>query len=368
MLLLSYVTTSAAFSTSTCRNAVLQRAASRMLGDDDSGASLSLADRLAAQPALAVQDEMLTALSADGMVSAKACVTSSLVRELATRQECLPLAAAALGRSVTCTLLLAEGLKQDETFQVRFQGDGPLNGVLAVANGRLETRGFVGNPRVTLPPNAKGKLDVGGGVGKGNLFVVRAKKLPGDEGVSPYSSITQIRSGEIPEDINYFLSESEQREGALAAGVHVNGAGEVDAAAGWTVQLLPGASDDVAGALMANLEAMAADSPTNMVLAGLSPKDVLHKILAGMEPQFFEARVPVRTPGCCSVEKVYRTLSLLPLREVVQIVELNEKIEVKCEFCSEVRTLEHEKIREILNGRLEASIEAGNAGGTKKSG
>ena len=158
---------------------------------------LPLADRVAALPPLPLKDEMLSAISADGFVSAKAIVTSTMVRDIATRQECLPLAAAALGRAVTCTLLLADGLKQEETFQVRFQGDGPLNGVMAVANGKLEARGFVGNPKVSLPPNAKGKLDVGGGVGKGQLFVVRAKQLPGDPGPSPYSSITNIRSGEV---------------------------------------------------------------------------------------------------------------------------------------------------------------------------
>jgi molecular chaperone Hsp33 len=79
---------------------------------DDTETLVSLADRLAAQPALAVKDEMCTALSADGFVSAKAVVSSTLVRELATRQNCLPLAAAALGRAVICTLLMAEGLKQ----------------------------------------------------------------------------------------------------------------------------------------------------------------------------------------------------------------------------------------------------------------
>jgi hypothetical protein len=42
------------------------------------------------------------------------------------------------------------------------------------------------------------------------------------------------------------------------------------------------------------------------------------------------------------------------------------QIEVKCEFCSEVRVLAHEKIRELLNTRLQASIDAGNGGGTAK--
>ncbi len=63
-------------------------------------------------------DEFLSAISADGFVSAKAIVTSSMVREVATLQSCQPLAAAALGRALTCTLLVADGLKHDETFQV----------------------------------------------------------------------------------------------------------------------------------------------------------------------------------------------------------------------------------------------------------
>ena len=74
------------------------------------------------------------------------------------------LAAAALGRALTCTLLVADGLKDEETFQVTFNGDGPLRGVMATANGKLESRGYVGNPAVTLPPTGAGKLDVGGGV------------------------------------------------------------------------------------------------------------------------------------------------------------------------------------------------------------
>jgi len=134
----------------------------------------------------AADDVMCTALSADGYVSAKAVATTQLVRRVTLQQGCLPLASAALGRAMTSALLVAEGVEAEETFQVRFDGNGPLRGVFAVANGRLETRGYVGNPKVNLPLNDKGKLDVGGGVGAGPLMVVRAKQLPGDDSVSPY--------------------------------------------------------------------------------------------------------------------------------------------------------------------------------------
>ena len=168
-------------------------------------------------------DMLVSAISADGSVSAKAIVTTELVAENSRLQGLGGLAAAALGRALTCTLLVADGLKEEETFQVNFQGDGPLRGVLAIANGKLEARGYVGNPAVTLPPNERGKLDVGRGVGKGSLQVVRTKNLPGEDVSTPYTSITEIRTGEIPEDINWFLLDSEQKEGALAAGVFVQG-------------------------------------------------------------------------------------------------------------------------------------------------
>lgn len=65
-----------------------------------------------------VADELRSAISSDGFVSAKAIVTTSMIRDITQGQKCLPLAAAALGRAITCSLLLADGMKQEETFQV----------------------------------------------------------------------------------------------------------------------------------------------------------------------------------------------------------------------------------------------------------
>jgi hypothetical protein len=64
-------------------------------------------------------DHMATAVSADGSVSAKAVATTNLVGEATRLQGLGGLAAAALGRALTCSLLVADGLKDDETFQAR---------------------------------------------------------------------------------------------------------------------------------------------------------------------------------------------------------------------------------------------------------
>lgn len=308
-------------------------------------ASLSL-PASAARPA---GDHIVSAISADGSISAKAIVSTALCSETARLQGLGGLAAAALGRALTCCLLVAEGCEPDEVFQVRFDGDGPLRGVLALANGKREARGYVGNPAVTLPPNADGKFDVGGGVGKGTLQVVRIKNLPGETVPRPYTSVVEIVSGEIPEDINLFLAESEQTEGALAAGVFVQGvdregvdrngersnAADVRAAGGWKVALLPGADEATVAILLSNLQTLDR-SPTQMIRDGLGAEDIVRRLLDGLEPTVFKpARPPLLSESCpCCDERVWRTIKLLPRNEIDEIIESSgERVEVKCEFC-----------------------------------
>ena len=316
-----------------------------------------------------LEDEMVTALSADGSISAKAIVTTELVAETSRLQGLGGLAAAALGRAVTCSLLVADGLKDEETFQVNFRGDGPLRGVLALANGKLEARGYVGNPAVTLPPNAMGKFDVGAGVGKGTLQVVRTKNLPGEEVSTPYTSMTEIKTGEIPEDINWYLADSEQKEGALAAGVFVKGTDDgvdrngvclqgakVCAAGGWYVQLLPFADDAAVEQLQKNLAAMSGRSPTKMILEGLRPEETLNLLLDGLEPKVMSRRtIPKLSESCpCCEDRVFRTLRLLPRSEIDDIMEKHEDIEVKCEFCGKRYNMTPEQIQADLDANKAA--------------
>lgn len=296
-------------------------------------------------------DEFLSAISADGSVSAKAVIATQLVESVTSKQGCLPLASAALGRALICGVLCADGMKGEESVQLRFNGDGPLRGVLAIANGALEVKGYVGNPKVNIALKPNGKLDVGAGVGQGQLFVVRTKQLPGEDVPSVYSSITELQSGEVAEDINYYLSESEQKQGALAAGVFVGAKGDgsagVTAACGWQVQLLPFAEESAVVRLEQNLAALAALSPTKMVQSGMRARDILSALLDGLDPEFFESRTPT-VQACCSEERVWRTLALLPRSEVQQIIEENEEIEVRCEFCTTTRKLQPAEIRERL--------------------
>lgn len=285
-------------------------------------------------------DMFKRALSEDGFVSAKAVDCSQAVREICELQKCRPVPATALGRALASVLLIADGGADEETFQARFAGDGPLGGVFALANGRLEARGYVGNPQMDLDVSVKQ------GIGNGQLKVVRLKNLPGEEKASPFSSIVDIVSGEIAEDINHYVATSEQREGALAAGVALDDDAVVAAAGGWRLELLPGAPDNIVEQVIENISRLLASrvSTTDMLLRGSSLDDVLTLLLAGLGPTIFpDADVP-RFRCECSVDRVYRTLALLPRSELQHILDTQDRIEAKCEFCARVYGLPHEAI------------------------
>ena len=75
------------------------------------------------------------------------------LQDALVRQDLRPLAADALGRVMVCTMLMAGGLKDRETFQLTFSGSGPLGGVVAISDGEGGVRGYVNNGQAshTIP-------------------------------------------------------------------------------------------------------------------------------------------------------------------------------------------------------------------------
>ena len=99
-----------------------------------------------------------------------------------------------------------------------------------------------------LPPNAKGKLDVGGALGVGVLSVIKDIGLK-----EPYVGQTILVTGEIAEDLTYYYATSEQTPSSIALGVLMNKDNTVSQAGGFMIQLMPGASDEIIDKLEARL-------------------------------------------------------------------------------------------------------------------
>jgi molecular chaperone Hsp33 len=276
-------------------------------------------------------DQLIRATAADGGIRAVGVITNRLTEEARQRHKLSYVATAALGRSMAAGLLMASSMKRPGSrVNIRVKGDGPLGGLLVDAGLDGTVRGYVANPSVELPPNAKGKLDVGGAVGNGYLYVVR------DIGYGyPYSSTVELVSGEIGDDVAHYLVNSEQTPSAVVLGVFVEPTG-VTAAGGLLVQVLPKAARDEA--LVETLESRVASLSgfTPLLQAGKTLPEILQDLLGDMGLSIFPERQMLRFHCGCSFDRVLGALKMLGEEELQDMIIKDNGAEAICEFCGEV--------------------------------
>jgi molecular chaperone Hsp33 len=272
-----------------------------------------------------VRDYWIRAVTEDGSVRAMAAVTTRAVDQARRRHATAPTATAALGRTLTAAGLLGSTLKDGQTVMVRVLGDGPLGGALAMSDAAGGVRGYVANPDVHLPLTATGKLNVGGAVGRGTLHVTV------DVGLRvPYHGSVPLVSGEIGEDLASYLVSSQQVPSVVALGVLVSPDGQVAAAGGLIVQVLPGAGDGVTDYLDARARLIPA--VTSMISSGRTPEEIVAEALGELSSQVV-ARHPVRFRCGCSMAKVRTVLVALGERDMRDLLEERGSVEVRCNFC-----------------------------------
>lgn len=292
---------------------------------------------------------LVRAATTDGLVRAFAVDATAVTAELQRLHGTEPAVTAALGRVATGALLFGATLKEPQHLvTIRIAGNGPVGVLLATASGGGDVRGLVANPRTNVDQVRNGKLNVSGVVGRsGQLTVTR------DLGMrQPYVGIVELVSGEIGEDLAHYLISSEQIPSAIGIGVFVQATGDVEAAGGYMIQLMPGLSHNTTLDIEERVRAL--PHPTTMLRQGDSPEDVLARVF----PNNLEllGRTPVRFHCPCSIERVERALLLLgeeSLRDIREQDRSREHTEVKCEFCGRRYELRQEDLDRLI-GSAEA--------------
>ncbi|MCR5353888.1 MAG: Hsp33 family molecular chaperone HslO [Clostridiales bacterium] len=240
-----------------------------------------------------------------------------------------PTASAALGRTLTASSMIGIMLKnKGDTVTVSFDGDGVCGKVLAVADYYGNAKGYVQYPQADLPLNSKGKLDVAGAIGNGNLYIIR------EEGKNePYVGMTPIVSGEVAEDITEYFAKSEQIPTVCALGVLVGKDYSCLSAGGYMIQLLPGAEDSFIDRLEKRIEA--AVPVSTLFSTGKTNEEYLKDILGDIEFDIFdEAKVSYLCD--CKKDRVDRALISIGKKELSLMIEENKDIEVSCQFCDKI--------------------------------
>lgn len=282
------------------------------------------------------------AITRDGSAMIIAADTSKIVQRAHEIHGLSKTMTAALGRALTAASLMGSLLKsENNTLTLQFKGDGPAGTVCCVSDCFGNVRGYADNPSAELAPNSAGKLDVGGAIGSGTMYVI--KDLGMEE---PYVGLSEIISGEIAEDITHYYAKSEQVPTVCALGVRVNRDYSCKAAGGFLVQLLPFSDDATADRLESNISKIS--SVSELLAGGMTPEQVIENVFDGIEFDLFDSR-EIEYKCTCGREKYYRALLSLGKEELTRLHEEGKPVETRCSFCAEAYTFECDEIKRMIS-------------------
>ena len=289
-----------------------------------------------------MSDQLVRAISRDGAVKAVAVSTRGLTERARQIHKTLPVATAALGRTLAAASMMGNALKGDgASVTLQIKGGGPLGTLLAVSDNEGNVRGTVDNPAVDLPLRPDGKLDVGTAVGsEGTLTVIRDLNMK-----EPYVGTIDLLGGEIAEDVAGYFVESEQIPTACALGVLVDRDQSVKAAGGYLIQLMPGAGEDVITKVEGGI--MAAGPVSALLDKNDDPEQLLRDVMSDFDLKILET-CPVSYKCYCSRERVERALISLGRDELEQMLSEQGGCQLTCQFCDAVYDFSAEDLKGLL--------------------
>lgn len=275
-----------------------------------------------------MKDKIIRATAKEGMIRIIGGITTNLVSEGSKIHDCTPVAAAALGRMLTAGTLMGTTLKSDkESVTLKINGGGEASGITITAHNDASVKGFIGNPHINRELNEKGKLDVGGAIGKdGLLYVIKDLGLK-----DPYVGQVPIYSGEIAEDFAYYFTVSEQTPSAVSLGVLVDKDLSIKAAGGFIIQMMPGADPLLADLVTYRLEEI--PPITSLISEGKTIEEILEFIFEGMDLNILDSIYPEYKCDC-SREKVEKALISIGKTDLQEIYDEGKSEEIVCNFCN----------------------------------
>ncbi len=290
-----------------------------------------------------MSDTLMRGSSAGGEIRVLTAITTELVNEAQRIHHTYPTATAALGRLLTGAALMgAAGLKNEtDSMTIQIRGEGEIKNLVAVTDCQSRVRGYISNPYVDRPLNDKGKLDVGGAIGGGYMSVVRDLGLK-----EPYVGQTPLVSGEIAEDLTYYYAKSEQTPTSIALGVLVDTDSSVLASGGFMIQMLPGATDEMAKSLEEILKNL--PPVTTMIRDGMSAEDILFRVTEGFSMICENKAVTPKYECKCSKERMEKALISIGADELTQLINEQGQAELTCQFCDNKYMFSKSELESLL--------------------
>lgn len=288
-----------------------------------------------------MSDYIVRAMAAGRQIRAFAAVTTETVETARKNHNTSPVATAALGRLLTGGAMMGVMMKgEKDILTLQIHAGGPLNGITVTADSMGRVKGYVGNPNVCIPANAKGKLDVADAVGVGFMNVIKDMGLK-----EPYVGQVALQTSEIAEDLTYYFATSEQVPSAVGLGVLMNKDNTVRQAGGFIVQLMPFAEESVIARLEENVQKIT--SVTSLLEEGHTPESLLERVLEGFDVEINDT-VPTEFYCNCSKERVEKALISIGRKDLNELIQEGKDVEMNCHFCNTNYVFSVEELKEIL--------------------
>ena len=286
-------------------------------------------------------DYIVRAGAADSAIRAFAVTSKGIVEEARRRHNTSPVVTAALGRLLTGGVMMGVMMKgEKDLLTIQVKSGGPMRGMTVTADSGGHVKGYPLTADVMLPPNSKGKLDVGGAVGPGIMNVIK------DMGMKePYIGQTVLQTSEIAEDLTYYFAISEQVPSSVGLGVLMNKDNTVKQAGGFIIQLLPFTDEKVIDALEKKIGEIS--SVTDLLEQGHTPASLLEYILGDFGLEITE-KIPASFSCNCSRERVEKAIASLGKKDLKEMIAEGKPVEVKCDFCNTAYTFSVEDMKAVL--------------------
>lgn len=288
-----------------------------------------------------MKDYLVRATAANAQIRAFAITSGELAEEARKRHDLSPVVTAALGRLMTGACMMGSMLKgEKDILTLQINGDGPVRGLTVTADSRGNVKGYAQVPQAMMPPNAQGKLDVGGVIGNGYLTVIKDMGLK-----DPYSSQIALQTGEIGDDLTYYFAASEQVPSCVALGVLMERNNTVKYAGGFIIQLMPFAEEEVIRKLEEKVASV--QSVTSLLEKGNTPEQILELLLGDMGVEITD-KMPVQFSCNCTKKRVEKVLISLGKKELQDMIAEGKEVELHCHFCNTNYTFSVEELGRLI--------------------
>lgn len=292
-----------------------------------------------------MNDYIVRVTAANSQIRAFAVTAKDMVEHARAAHDTSPVATAALGRLLAAGSMMGVMMKGErDVLTLQIKCGGPIGGLTVTTDSKGNVKGYVNNPNVLLPPSNKGKLDVGNAIGPGFLNVIR------DIGMKePYNGQTMLQTSEIAEDLTYYFATSEQVPSAVGLGVLMEKNNTVKQAGGFIVQLMPFAEESVIAKLEENVAKIT--SVTQLLEEGCTPEMILERLLDGMDMEILD-KIPTAFTCNCSKNRLEKALISIGEKELQNMINDGETIEMKCHFCNQAYYFSVEELKQLKKAAI----------------